>query len=324
MKKSIFYLCLIILLLSCQTTKNTLQREVLPSAIGEEPLTTEVLQFPLLANTSKMAFELTSLVNGIITEISEDELGMQKIIIETDISYYFKQEERSLTYYFVFGGLEAVLVSEGMEISAGDPLGTASSESYITAYSQAMDNFLIRMTNSIPVQYQGMWYFSPNWVIQGYTAWMSFRPVDDFKEALLDFYSRWAVEGNEARGSTIHYFPNLDRIRAKIQLAAYPEIAKRDMTIKLVEDTYYNGKEIFVLETRIEEEIIDGHKVVIYWQADFDKYLKEEYDLLDNLYLYASIYAIDHEEKEIIVCVRDFAQTSDEDIIKERVSGLSE
>ena len=264
------------------------------------------------------------MISGVIKEISTDELGYQKIIVETKKDYYYEDEEKTLNYSFVFGGLENIIVRTGNEIKNGDYLGTASSESYITAFNKSIDNFMLRMTDSKPVKYKDMWYFSPNWAIQGHTAWMTFRPVDNFHDAVIDFYTRWAVEENEPIGSTIHYFPNLDRIRAKIRLADYPINAKRDSTIKLVEDSYYNGMDIFVLETTMDEIQIDDHKVVIYWQLDFDKYLKEEYVLNNDLYIYASIYAIDHEDKEILVCVRDFAQNSDEKIIAERLSGLSE
>jgi len=329
MKKYLLPFAMISLIISCQTAPVAELPEPEPAAITE-PVeentaalkTVDDLPFPKLVNTSKKPFNINSMIAGQVVSVSDDDLGLKQIVVETEKSYYYKDQNVTVKYNFVFGGLNTVTVAEGTVIKTGDFIGEASFQSYVTAYSDSIDNYMMRMTANKPFRMGDDWYFSPDWIIAGKTAWMTFRPVDDFKAAVIDFYTRWAIEENEPKGATIHHFDNLDRIRAVVRLDQYPVPGIRDTALKLVEDFYYNGQYIFVLQTKSDDIYINGHKVVIYWQKNFDNYLRDEYVLGDELYIYASIYAIDHEEKEILVCVRDFAKRSDEEVIEERLTGL--
>ncbi len=276
------------------------------------------LPFPYMGTNSDSDFVLQSMLSGTVREITPDEFGTRRLVLEASQSYYLNGSEQTLEYDFIFGGLKDLQVSPGDSIETGQVLATATSDSYITARHKDLADFMIRMSEYRPVELDGFWYFSPSWIMPQVTRWLSFRQVPDFEAAVEDFYNRWAVEENEARGVTIHYFPNLDRIRGVVSFNDYPVVAERTEAVSIVEQAYYSNQHAFVLRNVLEGFQVDGHSVVLMWQKNFDQFLQEEYTPGEDIYLYCSIYVIDHENSEIVVFIRDFSFKDDESVIQSR------
>jgi len=64
--------------------------------------------------------------------------------------------------------------------------------------------------------------------------------------------------------------------------------------------------------------------VILYWQKGFDGYLRKEYTLGQDLWLYLSIVALNHERDAILVFIRDFSQAPDEKVIEKRLEIIKE
>jgi len=324
MKKLILIL-LPILALGCQTVNTEA-----PAAAAE---TTPEVQAPIadesavppeaprLTNTSGQVFDTMSFTDGVVKEILDEGDALKAIVIEAEVSYYFP-EKRVETYELVYGGMNTVNCQTGDAVEYNQNLGTAAEKAYVTARS-GLNPYMVIMSDSKPLSTGNQWYYSPDWLLDQITRWLSFRPVDSFSDAAADFYNRWKVEEEEPRGVTLHYFYNLDRIEFKTQLTEYPVPSRRGMAIGLVEASFYNRRQLFVEEQTVNDLLIDGHTIKLYWQHNFSSYLQEEYVLGDDIYIYGSIYAIDHENKEILVCIRDFAPVSIAEKYEERLKVIN-
>lgn len=307
-------------LLSCTTTQNTKSPEDIesgePVKVEETtPITSDQLPFPSLMNVNKQQFIAQSMVNGEVIETSTDPLGMLQVVILTEYTYYFQGEVITLQYYLVFGGMEELYKNRGDKISMGDELGLASIDSYLTSYADNLDSFMLRMTEDRVVKHNNNWYFTPNWLVSRGTAWLTFKPVNSFKTALDGYFNRVMLDGINSSGTQVVYNEPWDRIRFKITLDEYPSLSSRNEAIESVEQNFYRGQKIFVLENLYKEYSVNDYRVIIYWQSGFETYLQNEYTLGDDLYVYGSIYALDHDKKEILVCTRDFSLLSDEEIV---------
>ena len=296
-----------------------------PAEAAGEPvyLSPDVLEFPCLAARGSSDFDLASIVNGSVTEVAEDELGYMRVAVEVSLSYYY-EGTRTAVFEYVFGGMKSVSVGPGDQVSVSQHLGLASPDSYMTARCGSLDPYMVRMTASPPYKYKGLWYYSPDWAMAGRTAWLSFRPVPSFKYTMMDYYNRLIAGGEPAEGVTLRSLPSLDRIRAKVVLSGYPEPAERTEAVRLLEDEFFGGNRIYVFKTVFDDDRINGYAPVILWQHDFDKYLASEYEPGSELFIYGTICAIDHENREILIGVRDFSLQSDEEIVDGRISELGE
>jgi len=254
--------------------------------------------------------------NGTLLITEQDEPWGVRAIILTKEKYYFTGEEREVEYELVIGSLRNVTAEPGF-IEQGSPLGLAAENVYISARLGYLDPFMIRSSDQIPKQKQNMWWFSPEWLIPGNTLWLSFRQVESFTDAIEDFVYRWEREENEPSECTVHFFPEFDRIRVFFPIASYPQaITKQTPCLTLAENVLYSYPGIHTHQTIVR---IGNRDLALCWQKDFDKYLRKEYSTGEELWLYLSIVALDHLQKNILVFVRDFAMNPDEEVIKERL-----
>jgi hypothetical protein len=253
--------------------------------------------------------------------ITKQENIQVSISIESNISYYLYGKEMDIPYELIIANFLNPTFST--TINANQQLGTIDKKTYIIARVKTLDDFFIRQSDYSPIKIDDYYYFSPEWLIPKNTAFLSFRQVDSFENAINDFYNRWKNEedSTDKSDATIHYFPNLDRIRVKLSLNAYPKAAEQTAGLHITEMSYYQPG-LFVSE--IKYPVKCPYTPIIYWQKGFDEYLKQEYKLGDEVYIYCSIYSLDHKRKEITVCARDFSLISDEDIIKKRRENIKE
>ncbi len=271
--------------------------------------------FPYLAfdDLSQNA-DFHSIIDGTFVKSEPDGNGNLRLILDCGFSYYLTQEITQSRYELVLGGFGSVTAKPG-EIQEGDVLGSVRGLPYASARSADLEPWMIR-SGSVPVFFEGYWWYYPAWLNPQKTQWLSFRPVDSLSAAVKDFYQRWASEENPAVGSTIHYFPNLDRIRTRIRLESYPVPVEPNDALSVTERKLYGRTGLFAFQNFIEQE--GDYDIMLYWQQGFDRYLREEYRLGTDLWVYCSIFTLDHERKLIIVCARDFALKSDEEILSER------
>lgn len=263
---------------------------------------------------------LLSPVNGEVIK-TEKNAESTSIVIKCTTSYYLNGVKSNSVYELIITNIADYIRSEKIDLETN--LGLITNKTKIVARNTMLDPYMIRETTNPPQKIGDYYYFVPSWINPTRTDTLSFRQVDSFENAVIDFYTRWKSENdtNEKSFATIHYFPNLDRIRVKIKLNQYPTVAKRTPALGLTETTYY-GRSIFILENVIDSKC--EYKPVLYWQKGFDSYLRKEYNLNDDIYIYCSIYTLDHINKKIVICVRDFSKVSDEEIIGKRIKDFSQ
>lgn len=299
---------LIICLLSCTTTNNN---------TGEKGI---LFPYLLLTNPIEGA-EIITPLSGELTHIEKDESGLLRAIIRAKYTYYYNDKVIETEYEAVIGGLLSVTAILG-NVKKGDIIGTMSSEPYLSSRVKSIDPFMIRTSIGRGKKYMNYWWFTPDWLLPQVTQSMTFRPVDSLEDAIDDFYNRWFIENLTAEGATIHYFPEYDRIRVPFVLDRYPEkILNRTQALAYTEMRFYRSPGLYTLEYPIYRE--NKYNATLYWQRNFDHYLRNEYKLGDILWLYCSIYTLDHHDKNIIICVRDFSLIPDEEVIESRIKELN-
>ena len=286
-----------------------------------QPGTWDDLPFPFLGANGGTAFELRAFLSGEVTEVTDDSLGFRLVAVKTDLSYLY-QGRRSVEFEYIFGGLESVDVEAGDRIVSGVLIGRASAMSYMSARAATVDPYMLRMTQNKPLYYNGAWYFSPDWIIPDTTAWLSFRAAPSFRYSMMEYYHRLMGGGESSEGVILRNQYDLDRIRAKLVLESYPEPISDNSTVRLIEQRFFSGRSLYVLRSSFDDMTVEGYTPVLLWQHDFDTYLESEYTLGEDIYVYGSICAIDHVNREILVGVRDFSLKSDETIVNERMSEL--
>lgn len=290
-----------------------------PAAVPE---TIDDLPFAVLSwNSPVPGTPVKSPVAGAIKSVETDEFGLSRVAIAVEQPYFWTDGERTCSYELVVGGLESVAIESG-PVEAGATLGAMGATPYLAARSPTLDPFLVRSSDELPQDYRGAWWFRPDWLLGRDTAFLSFRPVASFEAAIEDFYRRWAIEGEEPRGSTIHYFPDLDRVRAPFRLDGIPVPAQSSMGLFQAEAWFFRSPGLYVLESRVDLDL--PYDATIYWQKGFDAYLRDEYKLGSELWLYGSVVVLDHESRRILFFARDFQLSDDETKVKERLEVIRE
>lgn len=321
-RMSTFLMLLILLLASCATTPSVeppvaVEPAETPPVVEPAPAPTAPAYPHLVVNGATEGGEMVSPVSATLVGVETEAPGLVRAILSCEIRYYLPETEVTHSYELVVGGLREVTADTG-PLQAGQRLGVASARPYVTARSAVLDPYLVRTSVNPPFR-DTKWWFSPDWLIPSVTQWLSFRPVPTLEGAIEDFYQRWAVEQEPEGEATIHYFPNLDRIRAPFALKTYPTPVEPSAGLGLTEMAYYR-KGLFTLQSWVD---LNGeYDAMLYWQTGFDGYLREEYVLGTPLWLYCSVYTLDHAKKLIVVCVRDFALRPDEAIIEQRISSI--
>ncbi len=297
-------IALAFLLLSCATIDN-------------EPLEKESIPNVVFTNSFS---DIRSPVNGNVIQVEKTDSGGFNVAIETSISYWYQDSEREerIGYNLFIFNLSEVEVFEG-EIRYGDVIGISSDSTWLSACAEKIDPALIRYTKNEPQKVNDVWWYSPDWIISTTFKPFSYRPVPSLEYAAEDFFQRWAREGCEARGYTIHHFPDLDRIRVKTTMDSYPELQDVNGAVTLTESTYYHCTGVFVSKSIVLRE---GYDVALWWQKDFDKWLREEYKLGEEVWLYCTFFTLDHENQELVVFVRDFVFEDQIEVAKDRIKNL--
>lgn len=256
-----------------------------------------------------------------VMAVEMDELGLWRVVLATSYRYYWDGQLETLDYELVIGGLAEAVVGLG-PIEQNEPLGLLTAEVYIVARTLELENFMVRTSGDKPVWFKGYWYSSPQWFIPSRTQWLTFRQAGSMEEAVLDFYRRWAdEEDTEAEQHsavfTIHYAPELDRVSVQTVLDAWPEPALRSTALTMTEMQFYRQSNLFTLQNSLTIPGLD-YELVIFWQPGFDEYLWNEYQLGEPLWIYGGIMTLDHQHRRILLLTRDFALSSDRQVVEER------
>ncbi|TGL98012.1 hypothetical protein EHQ79_18760 [Leptospira jelokensis] len=169
------------------------------------------------------------------------------------------------------------------------------------------------------MKFDNHYFFTPDWISNRNTNFLSFRETPSIQNFLNNYFKRWKDENDDPSDYTVYHTNSIDRIKFQITLSDYPTETVRNEGLLQTEQQIYSTSNLFFSESIISKFKVFGYTPVILWQKNFDKYLKEEYKLNSPLFIYASVTTIDHVNKRIYICARDFTQIDDEKIINDRI-----
>lgn len=283
--------------------------------------------------STKSAFELPSLtivnskgkdtysdVAGLITKIIKNKDGKFLVFIRTENTYYFKNIEQKEEYDLIYGNFINISVKNNEKIKSGTTIGSCDPNCFVTSSFKKLTPFPIRLSKKKAVKFDNFYFFTPDWLDNKNTNTLSFKSISSLKEFLSKYFKRWKDENQSNSDFTTFHNNSIDRIKFKISLSQYPIEAKVTEGLKHAEEQIYRVPNLFYTENSINEYKIYGYTPVIFWQKNFDRYLKEEYKLNSPLFIYANVTTIDHSNKRIYICARDFTLLDDEKIVNDRIA----
>ncbi|TGM74343.1 hypothetical protein [Leptospira bouyouniensis] len=282
--------------------------------------TNSSFDLPSLTIVNSKGKETYSDVTGLITKIIKNKDGKYLIFVRTKNIYYIKNNEQTEEYDLIYGNLNKLLVKNNETIKHGTIIGSCDPNCFVTSSFKKLSPFPIRISQKKAVKFDNFYFFTPDWLDKKNTNTLSYRSIPSLKDFLSNYFKRWKNENQDKSDFTIFHTNLIDRIKFKISLTRYPIEAKVTEGLKRTEEQIYHIPNLFYTENTINEYKIYGYTPVIFWQKNFDKYLKEEYKLNSPLFIYANVTTIDHLNKRIYICARDFTLLDDEKIISDRIA----
>ena len=263
--------------------------------------------------------ELRCPVDGTI--IKEQKSGNKTtILISCTHTYYWNGNEESCDYELIIYNIKNYIKSS--EVKYGDVIGIIENDTAILGRSKQADPYLI-LGSAFPASiYKKIYYYQPGWLNQT-TDTLSYRQVTSFEDCVNDYYSRWKSELQEDENKQIYNslfnYPDLDSIRFKFKLEAYPESINQKGSLGITSMSYF-GQNIWETFTLVDSEC--EYTPILCWQYNFRSYLESEYQLGTDIYIYGTFLALDHMEKRIIFNVRDFLLQPEEEKYEERLKDI--
>ncbi len=242
----------------------------------------------------------------------------ESLVVEQRQDYELYGKKRQVTYWIVLynfqlSGNELQTVTKNQTIGKTNATGMK-----LAVCSDRLDDFFLLMSNQLPVYYAGRYWFLPSFMVSSSsTAYLSFRAIDDINKALLVV----AKDATES-GPGYVFYPGY-KVRFSTKLSAYP----RDLTdaertnLRGYEMQYYGQTGVSKYAT---DMVVDGFKFLLCWQTGFDKYLKNEYVLGNQLWIFGGIVTYDAWNKVGYLFVRDFSLKPVEEMLQRNLKALGQ
>ncbi|EKJ86109.1 hypothetical protein CLV96_4004 [Leptospira meyeri] len=282
--------------------------------------TDSTFQLPSLIFQNSKGNNIKSDADGFVTKIIKNKDDRFIVFIKTNSTFYFKNSELTESYDLIYGNLATVFVKDNEKIRYGTAIGSCDPECFVTSSFDKLSPFPIRLSQRKALKFDNFFFFTPDWINRNNTNFLSFRINSSLQNFLNNYFKRWKDENDEPSDFTIFHTNSIDRIRFQITLSEYPTDTIRTEGLLQTEQQIYSTSNLFFSENVITKFKISGYSPVIFWQKNYDKYLKEEYKLNSPLFIYGSVTTIDHINKRIYICARDFTQIDDEKVIKDRIA----
>ena len=273
-------------------------------------------------------------VAGQIYQIGNSELpnvyDENTIIFEIENKYYYKGEHVSAKYQLILSGVtisnEIKKMPLGSEVKENEVIGTAlSSPVRINIRSKEFDPYLADVAN-VPPEFEDDWYyFGIGMFLNTTSKFLSFQPIFsktdeidfwDYPDTLENLYTQALAPNADGKKVQFSSFPAF-KVCLKTKLSAYPETRHQDtINEALLLSKYFKNC------THMLDYEFDGIPVRLYFQEGFEKYLKDEYTLNEDIYIFASVLLITNDR--FFCYVRDFSLKSPDEIVDEKVERVKE
>ncbi|QQO10282.1 hypothetical protein [Breznakiella homolactica] len=319
--KAIVLLAAVLSVFSCATNggKSAGQQEV-PDAAEQ---TEDVLSgFPIITISAPDGL----VYSNFSTEIVESPLSEKaQALFGNALTYRFTTEyslyntPKTVTYYaMVFDFIPADNVDPA-SVKRGDVVGVQDGKpAKVLTFSRSADPYLIINCGNRPYEYDGFYWFESTFLFPtGNTNWLSFNPTEDISADLIGIADHVT---SEAPGFT--FYPQF-RVRYKTVLTDYPRPAtdKEKSTIAAYENAFYRQSGI---TTHVSPIKAGDYDYLLCWQSGFDGYLRDEYTLGNDIWLFGSIVTYNIWDNCGYIFLRDFKTESLEDMYEGRIQFLEQ
>jgi len=245
-----------------------------------------------------------------------DLFGPGAVALHFQREYEIRGTPASAGFTVVLYGFTGGTPPQGL-VKKGDVLGTNPDKGLrIALWSDKVDDYLVLMSTQKPVRLAERYWYNPSFLFSnGSTAYLSFRQKDDFLQTLMGV----ADEATEGPPGFVLY-PDF-RVRFKTSLAEYPRALTDDEKDNLAgyETRLYGRSGLLKFATTVKAGKYD---YLLCWQGGFDGYLKQEYQLGSDLWIYGAIATYDAWKSVGYIFVRDFSLNSVDAMVDQRLAAL--
>ena len=328
--KKLFLILLPLILISCATTGKTEKTDS----------SAEAQKFPWSTFNVKAGEEIKMPVNcgfvcygktGFVYEGWDfsipKEFGKKTLIATLPYTFYFEGQKEEVFYELIIRNvnLKPEIASQEIysEIAEDTVIGTAAEDNpgiMIRAVT-GLDPNLILDSKTFPVSVGEYTYFDASTLMATTPKFLTFMPVSS-KDDLIEFWDypesikqlADASIQTEKGKSHITRFPNF-QIMIKGKLTSYPV----PVTTTSTNDIVLRNQFYSFAETEMDYTF-DGVPFHFVFYKGFESYLKDEYTLGDDIYLY--LYALFGKDGALWFYVRDYTLNSPETMYENRVNAI--
>jgi len=258
------------------------------------------------------AGKVTSPIEGVVVapEALAPELsGLGAVVcVKASVTYEFDYAPRGDAFTIVMGGLESAQAKPG-PIKAGAPVGLAPGrEFFCVILADDPSPYLVVMSPRGGEKSGGRWWFDPSFLFSsGSTSWLSFRPIES-----LDYSVKSIGDHVSSESVSMQVFFE-ERYRFATSLDEYPSAltAEEAGRIAAYERSLYGREGVMRFGQRVQA---GGYDVLLCWQGGFERYLADEYELGDRLWLFGNLATYDAPSKTAYFFIRDFSLESVEEM----------
>ena len=336
MKKLYFlFVLLCFLLISCASTKN--QSPKIPAgqpAWEDFPFSTYNLnagdEITMPVDGGYICYGKTKFVDNDWDFSLPAAFGNKTFVACFYYNYYFEGEKKEVMYEFLIKDIDLYPEIQNQEmyseIKGGTAIGRAAVDkpSILLRTANGADPNLILNCERLPLDYGNYSYYDATTFMPSTPKFLIYMPVTsrkdeiefwDYPESLEHMIAKSLEKDNENKSKSTYYSFPMFNIMVKTQLAEYPtSITTHDMTDVILRNQFFKDYET---EMTID---FDGLAFHIVFYKGFLDYLKDEYTLGDDIYLYLNgLYVKDG---KMTLTVRDFTLDSPEDLYEQKLTRI--
>ena len=240
------------------------------------------------------------------------------IVYSFNSAYKLYDNEYTADYYvIIFDFIRTV--AETDDIKHGDIIGRTGKEApKILVFCETIDPYLVISCNSVPHYYGGFYWFDGSFLFSSgkATKWLDYDPTENIEKKLIDV----ADHATEEPGMV--FYPQFS-LRFQTRLEEYPrEITDGErQEISAYENMLYGRNDV---TTHVNEIQAGKYKYLLCWQRGFDQYLKKEYILNNDIWVFGKIATYSAWRDCGYLFIRDFTLESLETMYENRISIISE
>lgn len=254
------------------------------------------------------------------------EIGKDCIVLSFNRTYYYQGKEIQKVYEMIIADITVDKNIKKAKYMDDVPYGTLLGKSKngktkIYIRTNSMDPNLVSFVRNTPVCVNNLWYFSAEVLMPTTPKFLEFQPITSKKTEIMfgdgpDTLAGLADGSDPKDETSFGQFPTKS-IMIKTSLKEYPTQTKKvNRTELLLEGRFFNNCPT--------STVVDafGTKIVLHFQKGFDDYLKEEYKLGKDIYIYCYLFYT--YKGQLHAMVRDYTLTAPDDLVRENIKKIQE